>query len=110
MGGGETLDDDDDKCYLFLLLSPIPIGLCENLNLPPYLEDHEMECNSCGPLLYLDDLKGNIVLCNLTAKQLKLLPPPDLETPLCKATFAGMILNPTTTKLSETSKKMSCVS
>ncbi|KAL6530673.1 hypothetical protein OROGR_014542 [Orobanche gracilis] len=77
---------DGDKCYLSLL-SPrdfSPINLCENITLPPHMEDIYLECNSCGPLLYFDDFEGNIVICNLTTKQLKLLPPPNsmLETPL----------------------------
>ncbi|KAL6515600.1 hypothetical protein OROHE_018634 [Orobanche hederae] len=85
-------DDGDDSKYYLSVLSPEDFSLSENYDLPFFEKYDAIEGNSCRGLLYFHEYEGKAksVLCNLTTKELKFLPPPELEPPPNFALFTGI--------------------
>ncbi|KAL6525175.1 hypothetical protein OROMI_030768 [Orobanche minor] len=85
-------DDGDDSKYYLSVLSPEDFSLSENYDLPFFEKYDAIEGNSCRGLLYFHEYEGKAksALCNLTTKELKFLPPPELEPPPNFALFTGI--------------------
>lgn len=90
----DVADDDVGGCdvnHYLSVISPRDFSVRFDFDLPfPKSQNQTVVGSSCGGLLHLHDFNGQSLVCNLSTKQMKLLPPPKLKCDPDSVVFTGV--------------------